>query len=357
MDEQAFISWYEEEKPKYERLADVVKGEIENALKSRHVFVANVEKRTKNIESALKKSQKKNEDGAFRYQDPKTEIMDYSGVRIIAYLLSDIEYICSIIADLFDLDAKNYTDKAEGLGADKVGYLSIHYIVSLKKGVASKTDYDDLKALRCEIQVRTVLQHAWAQNFHDRLYKQKRAMTGEVSRIPEALARKTNLVAGSLELVDMNIDGLALEYDRWLGAPDNISYQKILDREPDKDALVLYIQSQLGVKDKIKVINSGRIAKLLKSYDVESLRQLNARVTPAFIEAIKQEVGSRITADRFVDCLLIWRDYETYFESCMEKTSKYISDGSYRVLQRLGVDIDRICEKYSIQKREAGQFV
>ena len=352
MDEERFKSWYNEEGPRFERLADVVKNTIETALKSRRIFVSNVESRIKSLESGLEKSQKRKEDGTLKYTDPKTQIMDYAGVRVVTYLMSDMEYIGNIITDHFDSDKENFTNKAEGLGADKVGYLSTHYIVSLKKDAVGKTDYDDLKALKCEIQVRTVLQHAWAQNFHDRQYKLRGAKIEEDARVPEVLARKTNLIAGNLELLDRDIVGLAQEYDRWLEMPDNVSFQKILDKEPDMDSLVLYIQNKLGVTGKIEVVDRDRVNKLLQKFGIENLRQLNALVSNEFVEAIKQENGQRITVDRFIDCLFIWSDPQKYFAASSDEAPKYISAESFRILSNLGVPVDEICSEYSIIRRE-----
>ena len=354
MDEEHFISWYNEERPKYERLAYVIKTMMETALKSRRIDVAYVESRTKSLESALKKSHKKSENGSLKYANPQKQIMDYAGVRVVTYLLSDIKYIGNIITNHFCSDEKNFTNKAEGLGADKVGYLSTHYIVSLKKGEVSKADYDDLKALKCEIQVRTVLQHAWAQNFHDRQYKLIGVKIDEDARVPEVLGRKTNLVAGSLELLDRDIESLTHEYDRWLGAQDNVSFQKILDRTPDKESLILYIQKKLELKANIKVVDLERVDKLLKRFQIENLRQLNAIATNKFVKAIKQVTGQRITADRFIDCLFIWSDPQKYFAVSSDEAPKYISAESFRILSNLGVPVEEICSEYSILRREAG---
>jgi len=55
--------------------------------------------------------------------------------------------------------------------------------------------YDELKPLICEIQVRTVLQDAWATIAHHLSYKQE-------SHVPPQLRRKLNALSASFETAD-----------------------------------------------------------------------------------------------------------------------------------------------------------
>ena len=93
-----------------------------------------------------------------------------AGVRIVCYLPQDILPIQNIVESLFDVDRDNSMNKADLLNSNKVGYLSVHYIVSLKEEFLSG-EQRKYKGMKCEIQLRTVLQDAWSQVFHDRQYK------------------------------------------------------------------------------------------------------------------------------------------------------------------------------------------
>ncbi len=98
----------------------------------------------------------------YKYTPPQTQIMDIVGIRGVCYLIDDITIVQAIVKNRFVIDEENSLDKAELLKNDKVGYLSIYYIVSLKEEDIAQ-NRSELRGLKCEIQNRTVLQHEWAQ--------------------------------------------------------------------------------------------------------------------------------------------------------------------------------------------------
>lgn len=73
--------------------------------------------------------------------------------------------------DEFSIDEGNSGNKADMLETDKVGYLSVHYFLKLNNKRLALSEYKGYKGLKCEVQVRTLLQHAWAEIEHDRNYK------------------------------------------------------------------------------------------------------------------------------------------------------------------------------------------
>ena len=80
--------------------------------------------------------------------------------------------------------------------------------------------------MECEIQLRTVLQDAWSQVFHDRQYKSNMVNT----EIPSELTRETNLVSGALELSDNEIGRLVKQYGNMAERINNAVYQELLDQ-------------------------------------------------------------------------------------------------------------------------------
>ena len=78
---------------------------------------------------------------------------------------------------------------------DRFGYLSIHYVVRLKEERAKLTEWQAFAPLRAEIQIRTVLQHAWAAIDHRFRYK-------TTTEIPTHLRRKLFRLSALLELAD-----------------------------------------------------------------------------------------------------------------------------------------------------------
>lgn len=181
------LNEYESKIALYEKTAKEAKKQICAALNDKSSMKITVNDRIK-AKSSLKKKLEKNVDKYHSLND----ITDVLGFRIICYFVDDIGRISSAIEDLFDIDYDNSIDKRKLLNPNAFGYLSVHYVCSLKK----TSLYDDaLCDLRFEIQIRTLLQHVWAEIEHDLGYKSEFA-------IPRSIRRDFSRVAGLLELAD-----------------------------------------------------------------------------------------------------------------------------------------------------------
>ncbi|MCK4790516.1 MAG: RelA/SpoT domain-containing protein, partial [Desulfobacteraceae bacterium] len=124
------------------------------------------------------------------YFDPVNEFTDLCGARVITQTQQEVDRVCHFIQDNFEIDRDNSEDKRGGLRPDQFGYLSVHYIVQLGDwetllGVSAPPEIGRLKA---EIQVRTLLQHAWADISHDNLYKHQFEVPGHWQRDMARLA-------------------------------------------------------------------------------------------------------------------------------------------------------------------------
>ncbi|OAI51916.1 hypothetical protein AYO46_00915 [Betaproteobacteria bacterium SCGC AG-212-J23] len=123
------------------------------------------------------------------------DVTDIAGVRVIAYFADDVDRIAEVIRREFEIDAANSVDKRALLDPDRFGYLSLHYVVSLTKRRAKLGEYSRFTGKRVEIQIRSVLQHSWAEIEHDLGYKAK-------VEVPAPIFRKFSRLAGLLELAD-----------------------------------------------------------------------------------------------------------------------------------------------------------
>lgn len=159
------IDWYKQNRSIFCQLSDKAHTILVDLLKEAEIAVHDVSCRAKEVDSFAKKAEDE------RYTAPETQITDLSGGRIIAYVESDLEPIKKIIEENFDIDWPNSLDKSEKLGIDKVGYRSIHYICTLSKERLRLPEYKKFEGKKFEIQIRTLLQHVWAEVEHDRSYK------------------------------------------------------------------------------------------------------------------------------------------------------------------------------------------
>jgi ppGpp synthetase/RelA/SpoT-type nucleotidyltranferase len=149
-----------------------------------------------------------------KYDEPVNEITDLAGIRIIALFEKEIHQISDIIKDLFKIDYKRSEDKSDLLDADKMGYKSIHYIAELNEDKIYATELENFAGLKFEIQIRSILQHAWAEIEHDRNYKFK-------GKLPKHLQRRFYALAGMLEIADREFNTLSEEVETFRQNKEN----------------------------------------------------------------------------------------------------------------------------------------
>lgn len=102
------------------------------------------------------------------------EIIDLAGCRAIFYTNGDVaRFINSgLIQQNFEvLDIKLHHPQPTSDEAVEL-YISNHYIVRLRSERLALPEYARFASMRCEIQIQTILNHAWAEMAHDTIYKE-----------------------------------------------------------------------------------------------------------------------------------------------------------------------------------------
>ncbi|WP_433112258.1 GTP pyrophosphokinase [Micromonospora sp. CA-246542] len=123
------------------------------------------------------------------------DMTDVLGVRVITFFPDEVDVVASLIEQEFDVDRDNSVDKRALLDPDRFGYLSAHYVVRVRREQCSLRDFKKYQNFKFEIQIRTILQHAWAEIEHDLGYKSK-------EELPSSVRRRFSRLAGLLELAD-----------------------------------------------------------------------------------------------------------------------------------------------------------
>lgn len=336
------LAWYKEKKELYAQFSKMVLSKIKMALDERNIIIAYSSAREKSIESLQEKCQrtiydKSKEKYVYKYNDPRNQITDFAGVRIVAYLNSDISSIRNVVESIFSIDIENSIDKVTLMHENEVGYLSIHYIVSLKNVSFEERAYAELK---CEVQIRTLLQDAWAQIFHDRYYKSNVDL---IEMTPD-LKRRTNLIAGNLELLDDQINNLAHQYDAFCTLPiSNERLQKLLDSDIDEETLLMYCRLKFkgGVA---RYYNAKLTLSKLEMFGMNFIRDINNILQEDFVKLIGQM--NQMTVDKLVDFLLIIKDAKKYF-SHFDGQSIKVTKESFELLNSF-VDMEIICKDYGV---------
>jgi hypothetical protein len=152
---------------------------------------------------------------------------------------------------------------------ERLGYQSVHYLVRLGSNRKRLPEYRRFDGLVAEVQVRTVMQHAWAEIEHDIRYKSK-------SAIPLAISRRFMTLAGLLEIADREFQAIQ-EEDASLreAARSLIDEGRLSEVEVTADAMRTYLDSRLGPDDRISDFTYEWIAKILRALGFQTLAQIN----------------------------------------------------------------------------------
>lgn len=130
-----------------------------------------------------------------------TDITDLCGFRIITYYEDEVDKIAALLRRYFSIDEENSVDKRKKLAADEFGYTSLHLIVNLPvnaKGICLSTRD---RICKVEIQIRSILQHAWAEIEHDLEYKNPQGTSADIRR-------RFSRMAGLLEVADQEFTSI-----------------------------------------------------------------------------------------------------------------------------------------------------
>jgi len=108
------VEWYTTNLTIYQKLSVQVESILKEILKQENINYHSVTSRAKGLSEYKDKASKE------KYKDPKNEIMDMTGIRVITYLDSDAQKVSKIIKSSFKIFPEHSMDKAEQLGTDKV---------------------------------------------------------------------------------------------------------------------------------------------------------------------------------------------------------------------------------------------
>ena len=176
---EAILEEYRENLPRFEEVSREIRAALQKTFDDAGLLLAGIESRVKTEKSLAGKLELKGSKYA-----TLADITDIIGLRVITFYIDDVDKVASAVERLFEVDWENSVDKRKVHEKDSFGYLSLHYICS-RPGFP----------YRFEIQMRTVLQHAWANMNHDTGYKSG-------VEVPRRYLRNLSRLAGMLELVD-----------------------------------------------------------------------------------------------------------------------------------------------------------
>lgn len=212
-------------------ISDMVRAEI-GSERFEGFFKIDPRYRLKTEESALKKFDR------WDSLDSARDMHDLVGARFVVLLRTDLQVIEKVITGFSGWSTSRVRHYEDDIDDDPevFDYQSIHLLIKGSRGATINGHVigDDVA---CEIQVRTMMQHAYAELCHDKIYKNFRA-------IPPSAKR---LVARSMALMETTdsifcetaeqLDEVAADRNGWLAYLSEVYGQSIQCRAPLNDAV------------------------------------------------------------------------------------------------------------------------
>ncbi len=216
--------------PVFTKMTDIIPEKLNAFFRETGLIVAAVEQRIKTEDSLAGKLERK----GGKYRDI-FDITDIVGIRVITFYIDDVDKVASILERYFEIDWENSVDKRKVHDIDSFGYLSLHYICRIPASVCKDPAFEELNRIRFEVQIRTVLQHAWANMNHDIGYKSG-------VEVPREHLRNLNRLAGMLELVDEQFSRIRTELNDYRRRIQSLVASGNLDEVPlDGDSFQSYL--------------------------------------------------------------------------------------------------------------------
>lgn len=195
-----WVREFERSSSKYLALEEAAVADLEMHLQEMNLRgqVHDIRHRVKEVASFREKVDRKN------YLDPLNEMRDLVGIRIVCLYPSVLADVDKAVRAAFDVI--RFEDKSKGEAPELWRYSSIHYDCRLPES-HSGPRYDGIKGIVFEVQVRTLLQDAWAVVEHKLGYKNEKS-------IPDELKREFSALAGLFHIADNSFQAIADQVER-----------------------------------------------------------------------------------------------------------------------------------------------
>jgi putative GTP pyrophosphokinase len=168
-----------------------------------------------------------------------------------------VDRIGTLIESEFGTDPERSIDKRKVLDPDRFGYLSLHYICGLHPNRLNLPENRRYAGLWCEIQIRSILQHAWAEIEHDLGYKSD-------NTVPAPIRRRFSRLAGLLEIADQEFKSIRDELESYAARVEDEIKAK---------------PSQVGIDD-VSLAAFIRNDELCRELDVQMAKETGLRPDP-----------------------------------------------------------------------------
>lgn len=294
----------------YKKFSGLVHRLLENALTDNGFKCQQIQSREKCPKKLKTKLEQKN---LLTSEEIEIKVKDLAGCRVIFYFNNDIEtFLASeLIKNEFEIEPESYKlfNVTENPKSSNECYTAVSFVVKLKKERTSLREYSEYEGLRCELQITTLLNHAFSETNHDIGYKRPDA-GGYGKRTVDLLDQ---------QLKEVMVDHLI---------PAGYKLQKIHD-------------DYLRFKEGKEYFDSGVENKIINSPDrnelFDSLEKYKDTVVPHYDDFVKEFSGiiKILNLSIGLSGKLSYKDIETFFGKLPGKAHTDILKISLEILNSI----------------------
>ena len=279
------VATYTAQRPVLETVTDEAISALTALIDDAGINYLTVTGRTKGVPSFAAKAQQRMR--ALKGQALATDLLrgitDQVGVRVVTYVRGDVRAVADLLHENFTV-LEDRDMGAETASTGQWGYASRHLLLSRDPvGPDGALPYYD--ATRCvSVQLRTVLQHAWAEFEHDIRYKG----TVPPEQVPD-LDRRFTLAAGLLELADQEFTAIR---DRLqAGLSGGAVSSDDTDPRISPQELATFLAGRYASAGWSRTEHYEWIAQLLLELGVGSVEELSALLVDVDSSAVTAAMG------------------------------------------------------------------
>ncbi|MDR2192904.1 MAG: (p)ppGpp synthetase [Treponema sp.] len=234
-------------------------------------------------------------------------ITDIIGIRVVCPFIENIREVQHIIGKYFtviDIERKgsNYSYK-------EFGYESIHLLVNIPEAIVKKHSYSGCEV--AEIQIRTILQDAWAEVEHELVYK------AEFTPFDMPMKRKLAAINASLSLADTIFQEIR-NYQQQLYAESGKRREDFFNKLEENVDTFLFSDDELASETRAYTVWGQN--KTNETIDELLLNALYAHNRKDFAMAIKQytQILSMNPKDDIISIIYSHRGMANFAQSCYD---------------------------------------
>lgn len=211
-----FEEYQQEGRSRYLAFVEIIQTILKRALEQHELVAHAITGRAKEPTSLRKKLT----DRGIPLDREMDEIKDLAGCRIVFLTNSQVERFNSTGAlhENFEVLSVNVHHPVPGTDTETKLFDSTNYLIRLKPDRLGLTEYRAFDGLRAEIQIQTLLNHAWAEMGHDTIYKEPKLTHLGAGRMTTIGERMNKVMQDHLIPAGHDFDKIARDFRRLLEA-------------------------------------------------------------------------------------------------------------------------------------------